>query len=91
MNTVTYIIITLATFVTMEMVTWLTHKYVMHGVLWFLHEDHHAPVAGHSYQLNDFFAIFFAVPSVMSILFDSLYNLAMLGAIGYVVMAYGVW
>ncbi|MBK9040957.1 MAG: sterol desaturase family protein [Bdellovibrionales bacterium] len=76
-------------FAVMEFNAWVLHKYVMHGVLWFLHEDHHAPVAGHSYQLNDFFAIFFAVPSFMFILFDSLYNLPMLGAIGYGVMAYG--
>ncbi|MDB5020785.1 MAG: Beta-carotene 3-hydroxylase, partial [Pedobacter sp.] len=25
----------------MECVTWLTHKYIMHGLFWKLHEDHH--------------------------------------------------
>jgi len=27
----------------MEYVAWFTHKYVMHGFLWVLHEDHHRP------------------------------------------------
>ena len=31
------------TFVFMEFVAWATHKYVMHGFLWYLHEDHHVP------------------------------------------------
>ena len=35
--------ITIGVFVLMEMITWLTHKYVMHGFLWYLHEDHHQP------------------------------------------------
>ncbi|HCY45426.1 MAG TPA: carotene hydroxylase, partial [Flavobacteriales bacterium] len=25
----------------MEGITWCTHKFVMHGFLWYLHEDHH--------------------------------------------------
>ena len=35
-----YALITLGVFLTMEGVTWCTHKYVMHGFGWFLHEDH---------------------------------------------------
>jgi len=76
-------------FVIMEFNAWALHKYVMHGPLWFLHEDHHTPVNSRSYQMNDFFALFFAVPSFLFILFDSLYALPILGAIGYGVMAYG--
>ena len=29
------------TFIFMEFVAWFTHKYVMHGLLWILHRDHH--------------------------------------------------
>lgn len=36
-----YILIVLVTYITMECITWLTHKFVMHGFLWYLHEDHH--------------------------------------------------
>lgn len=31
-----YIIVALLTFALMEVVTWLTHKFIMHGFLWFL-------------------------------------------------------
>ena len=30
--------ITIATFLFMEFVAWFTHKYVMHGFLWEIHE-----------------------------------------------------
>ena len=37
------IAILITVFITMEGVAWLTHKYIMHGLFWFLHEDHHVP------------------------------------------------
>ena len=37
------IFITLFTVILMEGITWFTHKFVMHGFLWYLHEDHHQP------------------------------------------------
>jgi beta-carotene 3-hydroxylase len=45
----------------MEAVTWCTHKYVMHGFLWLLHDDHHNK--DHSkgfFERNDAFFIIFA-------------------------------
>lgn len=42
----TYLIpalIVLVTVISMEMVAWLAHKYLMHGFLWIWHEDHHQP------------------------------------------------
>jgi beta-carotene 3-hydroxylase len=53
----TAIIIFFACF--MEFVAWFTHRHVMHGFLWILHEDHHRP-RGHGFQKNDLFAIFFS-------------------------------
>ncbi|HAI81291.1 MAG TPA: beta-carotene hydroxylase, partial [Chryseobacterium sp.] len=35
METLLYIMITLLVFVSMEGVTWLTHKYIMHGLGWY--------------------------------------------------------
>ena len=35
------VLITIAVFIAMEGATWIIHKYVMHGFLWFLHRDHH--------------------------------------------------
>lgn len=57
-----YGMIFLMTAVGMEGVAWLVHKYVMHGFLWVLHEDHHHP-RGRGLQKNDLFAVFFALVS----------------------------
>lgn len=60
-----YFLITLVTFVLMEGVTWLTHRYVMHGFLWYLHEDHHTGHYVKGFERNDLFFIIFAVPSIL--------------------------
>ena len=31
------------TFFGMEGMAWLSHKYIMHGIGWVLHKDHHEP------------------------------------------------
>lgn len=62
-----YIAITLLTFCLMEAITWLTHKYVMHGFLWYLHRDHHQP-KGKFFEKNDAFFFIFAVPSALFII-----------------------
>ena len=54
------IIIVVLTFCVMECVTWLTHKYIMHGLLWNLHEDHHNKQP-HFFEKNDYFFVIFAV------------------------------
>jgi len=59
------LIIALTTFALMEGVTWLTHKYVMHGFLWYLHEDHHNKREGAALEKNDSFFIIFAIPSML--------------------------
>lgn len=58
------ILIVIATFFFMEFVAWFAHKYVMHGFLWHLHEDHHA-VDGSFFEKNDWFFVIFAVPSMI--------------------------
>lgn len=60
-----YIGITLGVFIFMEMVTWFTHKYVMHGFLWYLHEDHHQPKYTTIFEKNDAFFLIFATPSIL--------------------------
>lgn len=74
----------------MEFLAWSLHKYVMHGALWNLHQDHHTPVKGRWWQKNDAFALFFAVPSFLSILFGSYWTDPHLATFGYGIMAYGV-
>ena len=60
MNILINIGITLLTFLTMEGITWLTHKYVMHGFLWVLHDDHHNKNQENFFERNDAFFIIFA-------------------------------
>ena len=50
----------------MEWVAGFMHKYVMHGFLWSLHEDHHRPT-DRGWQKNDWFAVFFASISMLTI------------------------
>src|ERR1700759_1590091 len=72
----------------MEGVTWLTHKYIMHGLGWFLHADHHRPAHGF-FEKNDAFFLIFAVPSFLSILFGTFDKHYALQAVGFGIMAYG--
>ena len=59
--------IVVATFFLMEFVAWATHKYIMHGLLWNLHEDHHVVNKENKFQKNDFFFLIFAIPSIVLI------------------------
>ncbi|KPM49329.1 sterol desaturase family protein [Jiulongibacter sediminis] len=69
MTVLTYIGITVLTFLVMEAVTWCTHKFVMHGFLWYLHEDHHQPKYQGVFEKNDAFFLIFAVPSMLLMYF----------------------
>ncbi len=60
-----YIAITLSVYVSMEVATWLIHKYVMHGFLWYLHEDHHQPRYQNTFEKNDTFFVIGAIPSIL--------------------------
>ncbi|PWJ59073.1 beta-carotene 3-hydroxylase [Dyadobacter jejuensis] len=55
----------LITFLCMESVAWLAHKYLMHGFLWFLHEDHHQRDDQNFFEKNDFFFLIFAIPAII--------------------------
>lgn len=63
------IIILLLTAGFMEFVAWFTHKYIMHGVLWILHKDHHDKTSKGFFEDNDFFFLLFAVPGILLIYF----------------------
>lgn len=80
----------LFTFVWMEWAAWALHKYVMHGFLWVLHEDHHVENKTRKWQYNDFFAFFFAVPSFLLILFGTYWLSFTYAAVGYGILAYGI-
>ena len=89
MIVVFYILILSGTFALMEVITWLTHRYVMHGFLWYLRKDHHQPNK-HFFEKNDAFFFIFAIPSFLCILFGTIDHKFWLQAIGFGVMAYGI-
>lgn len=70
MNWYIAILQVLAAFLFMEFVAWFTHKYVMHGFLWILHEDHHIR-RGKKFEKNDLFAVILAIPSIVLIILGS--------------------
>jgi len=59
------ILILFTTFLLMEGVTWLTHKFVMHGFLWSLHSDHHHKDHDSVLEKNDWFFVIFAIPAML--------------------------
>lgn len=79
------------TFFFMEFVAWFTHKYIMHGFLWKLHEDHHNKENSHSiFENNDSFFLIFATPAIITILLGTIYSMPVLLAIGFGITAYGL-
>jgi len=66
MELLLYVGITASTFVLMEAVAWLSHKYLMHGIFWFFHEDHHQHNSNiEPFEWNDFFFLLFALPGIV--------------------------
>jgi len=82
------VLITLATYVAMEGITWCTHKFVMHGLMWYFHEDHHQP-HGSFFEKNDAFFLIFAVPSCLLIVFGSMEAFDWRFFVGLGIMFYG--
>ncbi|MCX6331909.1 MAG: beta-carotene hydroxylase, partial [Bacteroidetes bacterium] len=83
-----FLLVMLATFLIMEGITWLTHKYIMHGFLWVLHEDHHQPT-GHFFEKNDAFFLIFAIPSMLCIFLGTFNHMYWLAGLGTGVALYG--
>jgi beta-carotene 3-hydroxylase len=88
MTILLYIGVLVGTFLLMEGITWCTHKFVMHGFLWYLHKDHHQVEPGF-FEKNDAFFVIFAVPSMSLIGFGTYNHVWWQQAIGFGIMAYG--
>lgn len=85
-----FALVTIGTFICMEAVTWFTHKYIMHGFGWYLHEDHHQPGYPHVFEKNDAFFIIFAIPSILLFYFGLDGGLNYLFFIGLGILCYGI-
>lgn len=84
-----YLCLFLVAFFGMELVAILTHKYVMHGFLWCLHESHHRPRTG-MFELNDLFAVFFSVPAILLIWFGTTTAATWMLPLGLGITGYGL-
>jgi beta-carotene 3-hydroxylase len=82
-------LIFLSVFLFMECVTWCTHKYVMHGLMWYFHADHHQPKYAHVFERNDIFFVIFAIPSIVLFYFGAAAQFNYLFFIGLGITFYG--
>ncbi|SEW36252.1 beta-carotene 3-hydroxylase [Chitinophaga arvensicola] len=84
-----YALLIIATFCFMEGVAWFTHKYLMHGPLWYLHQDHHRPEPGW-FEKNDAFFVIFAAPSIALFFFGWRDQLNWMFFMGLGIFLYGM-
>lgn len=78
-----------ATVAGMEVFAYAMHRWVMHGPGWFLHASHHRPRPGR-FELNDLYAVIFAMPSITLIWLGARAGWGQLAvAVGAGIAAYG--
>lgn len=90
MEVILKILIVLAAFVGMEAVAWFTHKYIMHGLLWILHKDHHKKESSGFFEHNDFFFLIFAIPGIICLFLGMKNDYNFLFWIGLGITIYGL-
>lgn len=88
-NWIINIAIVAGTFILMEGVAWFTHKYIMHGLLWSLHKDHHHKDHEGFLERNDFFFLIFAIPGIICLAAGTFYNYSFAFFIGLGITIYG--
>jgi beta-carotene 3-hydroxylase len=62
-DTLSAILIVLASVLAMEVIAWSSHKYIMHGWGWGWHRDHHEP-HDNTFEKNDLYGVVGAVMSI---------------------------
>lgn len=73
----------------MEFVAWASHKYIMHGLGWILHSDHHRQPKGF-FQKNDWFILIFAIPSWLLIMIGGINSTIWAVGSGFGIAFYGL-
>jgi beta-carotene 3-hydroxylase len=91
MDTFINLAILLSATFAMEFVAWFTHKFVMHGLLWNWHEDHHKPQHKHGFfEKNDRFFLLFATPGIACIMAGTFTEYHRLLYVGLGITLYGL-
>ena len=81
----------LLTFVAMEAVAWWMHKYIMHGLGWIFHKDHHVRKNHDSFlEDNDVFFLFFSILAIIDFTFWSFSKDPISLGIGIGIVLYGL-
>lgn len=83
-----YISLVIVAFIGMEGVAWLSHKYIMHGIGWKWHKDHHQHHKGF-FEKNDLYAVFFSLIAI-GLIFTGIFGNKTLLFLGIGVTLYGV-
>jgi len=73
----------------MEFMAWATHKYLMHGLGWYFHKDHHQPTKG-VFEKNDVYFLIYAIPSWLLIMFGMMAENDIRVSIGSGIALYGI-
>lgn len=79
----------ISAFLLMEFIAWFAHKFIMHGFLWNVHEDHHKPTEKF-FQRNDLFFLIFAIPSWQCIMLGFIFGSVLSIGIGFGISLYGI-
>jgi beta-carotene 3-hydroxylase len=79
----------LGAFIGMEGMAWLVHKYVMHGFLWILHDDHHYRDDSVFFEKNDAFFLIFSIPGMAFIFSGVFWQIPPFTGLGLGITAYG--
>ena len=72
----------------MVFMAWATHKFVMHGLMWYFHKDHHQEEPGF-FERNDVFFLIYAIPSWLCIMLGLMNEVYFTVWIGFGIALYG--
>ncbi len=81
-------LVMLGAFFGMEFMAWATHKFLMHGTMWYFHRDHHQEEPGF-FEKNDVFFLIYAIPSWLCIMLGMIFDHYVPVWIGYGIALYG--
>ncbi len=82
--------IILGTFVLTEISAWANHKFIMHGLMWYFHSDHHKKDHDSKFERNDIFFLMYAIPSWLLIMYGMMNNYAWYTWVGFGILLYGI-
>lgn len=87
-NSLLFIAILFATFCFMEFMANFSHRNIMHGFMWYWHEDHHKKKP-RVFEKNDIFFVIFASPCMALLISNLWFPSVYTAAIGFGIMLYG--